>query len=89
MQIDTTTYSDLSVFQTTDEHSIFSKLDRTRTVGGRMQLLEFFNNPFSNIDKIRQTQEIIRIIRNHENDWGPYYIKRDHYGDGAVLRDAS
>jgi DNA mismatch repair protein MutS len=71
MQIDTTTYSDLSVFQTTDEHSIFSKLDRTRTVGGRMQLLEFFNNPFSNIDKIRQTQEIIRIIRDHENDWGP------------------
>ncbi len=71
MQIDITTYSDLSVFQTTDEHSIFSKLDRTRTVGGRIQLLEFFNNPFSNIDKIRQTQEIIRIIRDHENDWGP------------------
>jgi DNA mismatch repair protein MutS len=71
MQIDTTTYSDLSVFQTTDEYSIFSKLDRTRTVGGRIQLLEFFNNPFSSLDKIRQTQEIIRIIINHEHDWGP------------------
>jgi DNA mismatch repair protein MutS len=70
MQIDNTTYSDLSVFQTTDEYSIFSKLDRTRTVGGRIQLLEFFNNPFSNLDKIRQTQEILRIIRSNENDWG-------------------
>ena len=62
MQIDNTTYADLSVFQTTDEYSIFSKLDRTRTVGGRMQLLEFFNHPFSQLDKILQTQEILRII---------------------------
>ncbi len=71
MQIDNTTYSDLSVFQTTDEYSIFSKLDRTRTVGGRIQLLEFFSNPFSNLEKIRQTQEILRIIRENENEWGP------------------
>ena len=71
MQIDNTTYSDLSVFQTTDEYSLFSKLDRTRTVGGRMQLLEFFNHPFSQLDKIIQTQEILRIIRVYENEWGP------------------
>ena len=71
MQIDNTTYSDLSVFQTTDEYSIFSKLDRTRTVGGRIQLLAFFSNPFSNLEKIRQTQEILRIIRENENEWGP------------------
>jgi DNA mismatch repair protein MutS len=71
MQIDNTTYSDLSVFQNTDENSIFSKLDRTRTVGGRMQLLELFNTPFSNLEKIRQTQEILRIIQKHENEWGP------------------
>src|SRR5450755_1388037 len=71
MQIDNTTYSDLSVFQTTDEFSIFSKLDRTRTVGGRIQLLEFFNHPFSQLEKILQTQEILRIIGQHENEWGP------------------
>src|SRR5450755_4626791 len=70
MQIDNTTYSDLSVFQTTDEFSIFSKLDRTRTVGGRMQLLEFFTHPFSQLEKIRQTQEILRIIQQHEHEWG-------------------
>jgi DNA mismatch repair protein MutS len=71
MQIDNTTFSDLSVFQTTDEYSIFSKLDRTRTVGGRMQLMDFFNSPFSDLDKIKQTQEILQIIRRNENDWGP------------------
>jgi DNA mismatch repair ATPase MutS len=71
MQIDNTTYSDLSVFQTTDEFSIFSKLDRTRTVGGRIQLLDFFNHPFSQLEKIRQTQEILQIILNHEGEWGP------------------
>ncbi|MDP9043071.1 MAG: DNA mismatch repair protein MutS [Bacteroidota bacterium] len=71
MQIDNTTYSDLSVFQTTDEFSIFGKLDHTRTVGGRVQLLEFFNKPFSQLDKIRQTQEILQIILKYENEWGP------------------
>ncbi len=71
MQIDKTTYSDLSVFQTTDEYSLFSKLDRTRTVGGRIQLLEYFNHPFSQLDKIRQTQEILHIICMHEDEWAP------------------
>lgn len=71
MQIDSTTYSDLSVFQTSDEFSLFTKLDRTRTVGGRIQLLEFFHTPYSNLDKIHQTQEILKIIRKHEKEWGP------------------
>jgi DNA mismatch repair protein MutS len=71
MQIDNTTYSDLSVFQTTDENSLFSKMDRTRTVGGRIQLLEFFNQPFSQLEKIIQTQEILQIIRLYEGEWGP------------------
>ncbi len=71
MKIDNTTYSDLSVFQTTtDEFSIFSKLDRTKTVGGRMQLLEFFTSPFSQREKILQTQEILGIITKYENEWG-------------------
>jgi DNA mismatch repair protein MutS len=71
MQIDNTTYSDLAVFQATDEFSIFTKLDRTRTVGGRIKLLEFFNHPFSQLDKIQQTQKILQIILDHENEWGP------------------
>lgn len=71
MQIDHTTYSDLSVFQTADEFTIFSKLDRTRTVGGRIQLLEFFNHPYSQVDKIRQTQEVLGIITKYEHEWAP------------------
>jgi DNA mismatch repair ATPase MutS len=71
MKIDNTTYSDLSVFQTSEEYSLFSKLDRTRTVGGRMQLLEFFNHPLSQLEKIIQTQEIIQLILLYETDWGP------------------
>jgi DNA mismatch repair protein MutS len=71
MQIDNTTYADLSIFQTTDDYSIFSKLDYTRTVGGRIQLMEFFNHPFSQLDRILQTQEILRIILDYENDWAP------------------
>jgi DNA mismatch repair protein MutS len=71
MQIDNTTYSDLAVFQTAEEFSLFGKLDRTRTVGGRTQLLEFFSQPFSQLENIRQTQEILQIILQHENEWGP------------------
>jgi DNA mismatch repair protein MutS len=71
MQIDDTTYSDLSVFQSSDEISLFSKLDRTRTIGGRLQLQEFFNNPFSDLGKIKQTQEILGIILKYEDVWAP------------------
>lgn len=71
MEIDNTTYSDLSVFQTTDELSLFSKLDHTRTIGGRMQLLEFFNHPFSQLEMIWQTQDTLRIIWKYHTEWGP------------------
>jgi DNA mismatch repair protein MutS len=70
MQIDTTTYSDLSVFQTIDDFSLFTKLDKTKTVGGRMHLLQLFNNPFSDLDKIRQTQQILSLIQKNEHLWG-------------------
>jgi DNA mismatch repair protein MutS len=69
MQLDNTTYADLSIFDTEDS-SIFSKLDRTRTVGGRLQLQEFFYHPFSDLKNIRQTQDILRIILKYENEWG-------------------
>ena len=71
MQIDQTTYADLSVFHTADEFSLFNKLDQTRTVGGRIQLFQFFNHPFSNLEKIRETQLILAIILRNENAWGP------------------
>jgi DNA mismatch repair ATPase MutS len=70
MQIDQTTLADLSVFHTADNFSLFSKLDQTRTVGGRMQLFQQFNQPFSNLEKIRETQQILAIILRNEDSWG-------------------
>ena len=71
MQIDNTTYADLSIFHKEEEFSLFHRLDRTRTVGGRIQLEILFNNPFSQADRIRQTQHILRIIRKYESEWAP------------------
>jgi DNA mismatch repair protein MutS len=71
MQIDNTTYSDLSVFQTTEESALFSKLDHTRTVGGRMRLMELFSHPFSKLDEILQTQDILKLIVTYEKEWAP------------------
>ncbi|HEY4155635.1 MAG TPA: hypothetical protein VGM24_09405, partial [Puia sp.] len=70
MQIDQTTLADLSVFSPADEYSLFNKLDLTRTVGGRIQLFQLFNQPFSSLDKIRETQQILAIIQRNENAWG-------------------
>jgi DNA mismatch repair ATPase MutS len=70
MQIDQTTFADLSVFHTADDFSLFSKLDQTRTVGGRIQLFQLFNQPFSNLEKICETQQILAIILRNEDSWG-------------------
>src|SRR5581483_8318672 len=63
MEIDNTTYEDLSLFNKEDEFSIFHKLDFTRTSGGKEQLLEFFSHPFSSPGPIRATQQILQLIR--------------------------
>jgi len=69
MEIDDTTYADLSLFNNEEEFSIFHKLDGTRTRGGRDQLLTFFNHPFRNIDHIRQTQRVIALIAGVTDKW--------------------
>ncbi|HEX4851604.1 MAG TPA: DNA mismatch repair protein MutS, partial [Puia sp.] len=62
MQIDKITYEDLSVFNQEEESSIFYKLNFTRTIGGKDRLLQLFNNPFSNLKSITETQKIISLI---------------------------
>jgi len=69
MEIDNTTYTDLSLFSQEEEFSIFHKLDLTRTQGGRDQLLEYFNKPFGNLGPIMETQQIITLISNHVDEW--------------------
>jgi DNA mismatch repair protein MutS len=69
MELDITTYNDLSIFQHEEEFSIFHKLNFTRTTEGREWLLKFFHNPFSDLRQIKETQHIIRTIYNNINDW--------------------
>src|SRR3989337_3356976 len=69
MEVDNTTYSDLSVFHSEEQFSIFHKLNFTRTSEGIEWLFRFFNSPFSDARLIRETQEIIRLIDEKGNEW--------------------
>jgi DNA mismatch repair protein MutS len=69
MQIDKTTYDDLSIFSREEEFSIFQKVNFTRTRIGKDWLLEFFNKPFSDLKRIKETQKILTLILSNEKDW--------------------
>jgi DNA mismatch repair protein MutS len=69
MEVDNTTYNDLSVFHSEEESSIFHKLNFTKTEEGKDWLLRFFKNPFSDIRHILETQAILKDIRERENEW--------------------
>jgi DNA mismatch repair protein MutS len=69
MEIDNTTYEDLSLFNKEEEFSIFHKLDFTRTRGGKDTLLEYFSNPFSKLEPIRATQQILALILARMEEW--------------------
>ena len=69
MDIDKTTFTDLSVFHQEEESSIFHKLDFTRTRGGRDWLIKFFSEPFSDLKRINDTHQILKTILQKEADW--------------------
>lgn len=69
MNIDETTYSDLSIFSKGDDYSLFEKFNLTRTTGGRDQMKRFFQNPFHNIDQIIDTQNILKLMIDKESEW--------------------
>src|SRR5579871_825037 len=69
MEIDNTTYEDLSLFSKEEEFSVFHKLDFTRTRGGKDVLLEYFANPFSKPEPIRETQRILALILEKMGQW--------------------
>jgi len=69
MQIDPTTYNDLSIFQQEEEFSVFHKLNFTRTSGGREWLIKYFSEPFSEINRIVSVQHILRIFLKKMDDW--------------------
>ena len=69
MQIDKTTYNDLSVFSAEETFSIFHKLDFTRTTGGKEWLRYMMREPFDALSKIKDTQNIIRQIEFRLEEW--------------------
>ncbi|PZR27917.1 MAG: DNA mismatch repair protein MutS [Citrobacter freundii] len=69
MQIDNISFSDISIFHSEEEFSIFHKLNFTRTIGGKEWLRRFFSEPHNDIKKIRGTQTVIRKLMAHVDDW--------------------
>lgn len=71
MQIDKITFNDISVFHAEEEFSIFHKLNFTKTVGGKEWLRRFFNEPHHDLKRIIGTQNIIKTLLVHLDDWPP------------------
>jgi DNA mismatch repair protein MutS len=69
MLIDNTTFDDLSIFHSEEEYSIFHKLNFTRTLGGRDWLIKFFSEPFSDMRRIREVQQVLECIGKQEDHW--------------------
>ena len=60
MQIDITSYNDLSIFHTEEEFSVFHKLNFTRTAAGKEWLVRYFREPFDQLDQIHATQQVLK-----------------------------
>jgi len=69
MEIDQTTYDDLSLISDGNEFSVFQKMDLTRTHIGREHLRRLFMNPFSDLQRIRETQQILSLIASRQKAW--------------------
>src|ERR1700750_1531855 len=69
MEIDKTTFSDISVFHHEEEFSIFHKLNFTKTSGGKEWLQRFFTEPHPDVKRITGTQKIIKTFLLHIDEW--------------------
>jgi DNA mismatch repair protein MutS len=69
MQIDKITFNDISIFHPEEESSIFHKLNFTKTVGGKEWLHRFFTEPHADLKRILGTQNIIKTLLDHLEDW--------------------
>ncbi|MCC7402128.1 MAG: DNA mismatch repair protein MutS [Chitinophagaceae bacterium] len=69
MEIDKTSFNDISIFHHEEEYSIFHKLNFTKTSGGREWLRKVFTEPQSDLKKILAIQKVIRSLSEHIKDW--------------------
>lgn len=69
MQTDKITFNDISIFHPEEEFSIFHKLNFTKTTGGKEWLRRFFSEPHHDLKRITGTQNIIKTLLEHLDDW--------------------
>ncbi len=69
MYIDDISFKDISIFNVEEDQSVFSKLNFTKTVGGKETLKHWFQHPFHSMDRIIHTQEVVQIIYNKLAQW--------------------
>lgn len=69
MQLDKTSYYDLSIFNRDEEYSLFHRLDFTTTSGGREYLRQLFSHPLEDITAIENRQRALQYILEQESNW--------------------
>ncbi|KAA2240655.1 DNA mismatch repair protein MutS [Chitinophaga agrisoli] len=69
MELDKTTFYDLSIFNREEEFSLFHRLDFTTTAGGREYLRQLFSTPLPDIAAIEQRQQTLKYILEKEAQW--------------------
>ncbi len=79
METDKTTLRDLSIFNHEIEFSVFSKLNLTRTTGGREKLRHVFSNSLTDIESIQNVQKTLQLIIGKHDQW-PLFIS-----NGSVM----
>ncbi|MEO8721199.1 MAG: DNA mismatch repair protein MutS [Ginsengibacter sp.] len=79
METDKTTLNDLSIFNYEDEFSVFSKLNLTRTTGGREKLRQIFNRSLNDINSIIDVQKTLQLILEKVDQW-PFIVS-----NGSVM----
>ncbi|NKB32719.1 MAG: hypothetical protein GKR91_06440 [Pseudomonadales bacterium] len=77
LELDEDTQKDLEIFQSqSGGTSLFKFYNRTVTHGGAQVLRHRMQNPFAESDKIRHTQESLKFIQQHREEYRkiPFYI---------------
>ena len=69
MEIDKTTLTDLTIFSAADDMSVFNKINRCRTVGGKDKLYDNFNSPLNSIEAINGIQQTLQLILQNLEHW--------------------
>ena len=69
MQTDKTTLTDLSIFNQEEEFSVFSKLNLTKTSGGKEKLRRIFQYSLNDTKSIQNVQKTLQQIIDHLDEW--------------------